>query len=165
MENAPEFITVFRSEGRKAREDAAEVREQLAAASLDATVYEEEESGAWEVRVPEEQGERAGQIISINQPDWASPGEVVDTSPDFDQVTIYVSETALGEMEAMSIKSLLNAAGIPAFIVGTAALPVLSFQVQVPREHAEEAHNIVKEAREVGAQGAEEAEQAAEENV
>jgi hypothetical protein len=165
MDNAPEFISVFRSEGRQAREDAAEVREQLAAAGLDASVYEEKESGAWEVRVPEEQGEKAGQIISVNQPDWASPGESVDTSSDFDQVTIYVSETALGEMEAMSIKSLLNAAGIPAFIVGTPALPVFSFQVQVAREQAEEARKVVREAQEVGAQGADEAERAAEDNA
>lgn len=162
MENAPEFITVFRSAPGKTADDAAEVCRQLAEAGLQASVVEDKQSGAWEVRVPGEEGGKAADLISINQPDWASPAEAVDPSPEFDQVTIYISGSSLGEMEAMSIKSLLNSAGIPAFIVGTPTLPNLSFQVQVPREQAEEAREVLKEAREVGPEGAAEAEGASE---
>ena len=162
MENSPEFITVYRSEEEHAEDDASDVRDQLLESQIDGVLYEESSSGAWEVRVPAAEAARAGQIIAVNQPEWASPSEKVDPSSDLDLTTIFTSASTNSEMEAMSIKGLLNAAGIPAFVVGNSTLPVLAFQVQVPRENADDAQRILGEAQAVGAQSADEAESAGE---
>ena len=162
MEDTPEYIAVFRSEEEHAEDDAADVRDQLLEAGVASSLYEDRNSGAWEVRVAASEAARAGQIIAVDQPDWASPSEEVDTSPELDQTTIFTSESTNSEMEAMAVKGMLNAAGIPAFVVGNSTLPVFAFQVQVPRENAEEALRMVEEARRVGAESADEAESAGE---
>jgi hypothetical protein len=153
MDNAADFFTVFRSEEGSTADEARSVCGQLVESGLNATLYEDTQSGAWEVRVPAGQAEQAGEIISVNQPDWATASEEVDPTSDLDMVTVFSSETAaMSEMEAMSIKALLNSAGIPAVLVGNSTLPIFEFQVQVPREQAEEAERIVRDARAAGEQ-------------
>ncbi len=166
MESTPELITVFRATGDAAEDEAKEVRDQLLKAGIDARLTEDRDAEAWDVRVPEDRVGEAAQLLAVAQPEASieSIGEDVDPSPDLDPVTIYSSPASLGELEAMAVKSLLNAAGIPAFVIGASTLPNLEFDVRVPREFADEAQRILDEAAKSGPKAAEEAEQASEEN-
>ena len=73
-------------------------------------------------------------------------------------VTLTERMGATGEMEVMGIKSVLDAAGIEAFIIGDSALPNLGFQVQVSRTNVEAAKQVLAEAEEAGPAAAAEAE-------
>lgn len=158
MERSPGLAVVFRIDDADAREDAVEVRNQLVNAGLDARLRQTADNQGWEVVVPDDQLAAAGEVLAVTQPDAASPGEEVDPSSDLDQVTVFESPpgTTVTEVEALSVKSLLNAAGIPAFIVGAPALPNLMFDVRVPRERVDEARRILTEARIVGRNAVEE---------
>jgi hypothetical protein len=68
-------------------------------------------------------------------------------------------------MEAMAIHSILEANGIPSVLVGASTLPVLEFQVKVPKVRLEEAERTVAEAKAAGPEAATEAERAGEENA
>jgi hypothetical protein len=89
------------------------------------------------------------------------PG-TVDTSEEFDMVTLFSSSNVDAEMEAQSIKSLLDANGIPSMVVGAHVIPSLEFQVQVPRVRLAEAQRVLLEARATGPEAAAEAEEASE---
>jgi hypothetical protein len=86
-----------------------------------------------------------------------------DSSHEMDMVTLFSSSNHDAEMEATAIHSVLESNGIPSFVVGTSALPVLEFEVQVPKENLEEAQRILAEAQAAGPAAAEEAEAASEE--
>ena len=77
-----------------------------------------------------------------------------------DLVTIFRSGdgTLEGEMEAQTVKNLLDAAGIQAVMIGDVPIPSLSHEVRVPRDVADEARRVIAEARESGPSAAEEAE-------
>jgi hypothetical protein len=87
----------------------------------------------------------------------------VDPSHDLDMVTLFSSSNHDAEMEANSIHALLEANGFPSLVVGTAQLPSLEFQVQVPKSLLEEARRVVEQAKEAGPAAALEAERATEE--
>lgn len=89
-------------------------------------------------------------------PETANPSHAMDMESVFDSVGVEA------EMEAMAVHSLLNAAGIPAILVGSSSLPNLPFEVQVPRDHVEEARRRIEEAKAAGPAAAEEAERASE---
>lgn len=89
--------------------------------------------------------------------------ESLDNSHDLDMVTLFSSSNHDAEMEAMAIHGILQSNGIPSVLVGSSPLPVLSFQVQVPREALEEARRMLEEARAGGPAAAAEAEAASEE--
>jgi hypothetical protein len=88
--------------------------------------------------------------------------EPVDTSHELDLVTIFSSSNFDAEMEATALRSILEANGIPAVLVGPSTIPSLEFQVQVPRSRLEEAEQAVEDARAAGPAAAEEAEEASE---
>ena len=88
-----------------------------------------------------------------------------DTSHEMDMVTLFSSSNFDAEMEAMQINGMLESNGIPSMVVGTSTLPVLEFEVQVPKEHLEEARRILAEAQAAGPEGAAEAEAASEEGT
>lgn len=90
--------------------------------------------------------------------------EEPNTSEDFDLVPVFSSDEHTAEMEAMAIQSLLEAQGIPAVIVGASVLPVLPFEVRVPRARLEEAQRVIAESKAAGPEGAEEAESASAES-
>lgn len=69
---------------------------------------------------------------------------------------------SIEEMEAFTVKSLLEANGIEAILMNPGALPNLSAQVLVAEERAEEARRIIAEAKAAGPAAAEEAEAAGE---
>jgi hypothetical protein len=88
-----------------------------------------------------------------------------DDSHEMDMVTLFSSSNHDAEMEAMQIRGLLEANGIQAFVVGTSTLPVLEFEVQVPREDLEKAQRVLADAQAAGPTGAAEAEAAGEESL
>ena len=75
---------------------------------------------------------------------------------------VFSSSNHDAEMEAMAIKGLLDASGIPAEIVGSHVLPTLEFQVQVPEDLLDRARQTIRDARQGGRQAADEAEAATE---
>lgn len=87
-----------------------------------------------------------------------------DPSHDLDLVTLFSSSNFDAEMEAAAIHSLLDANEIPSVLVGTAQIPSLEFQVQVPRTRVDEARRVLAEAAAAGPSAATEAEQAGEDN-
>lgn len=83
--------------------------------------------------------------------------EEPDNSEQFDLVTVFRSDEHTAEMEALAIQGLLEAAGIPAVLVGTAVLPVLPFEVRVPKARQQEAERLIAESQLSGPQAAEDA--------
>jgi len=81
-----------------------------------------------------------------------------------EMVTLFSSSAHDAEMEAGNIHQLLEASGIQAVLVGPSVLPVLEFQVQVPRENLEEARKLIDEAEAAGPEAAAEAEAATEDS-
>jgi hypothetical protein len=88
-----------------------------------------------------------------------------DASHEMDMVTLFSSSSHDAEMETMQIHGVMEANGISSIVVGTSTLPVLEFEVQVPREDLDEARRILAEAQAAGPEGAAEAEMAGEEGV
>src|SRR3954451_4363569 len=87
----------------------------------------------------------------------AAAGEV-DPSPELDVVTIMELQGVSGEVEALSLKSILDASNIPSVLVGTSTLPNLSFQIQVPATEVDRARAAIAEAQAAGPAAAVEAE-------
>jgi len=71
--------------------------------------------------------------------------EEIDSSPDLDLVTLFSSSAIDSEMEANTIKGMLEANGIPAVVVGASTIPSLEFQVQVPRAALDDARQLMSE--------------------
>ncbi len=155
-----ELVTVFRSADEDAEDDANEIADALRAQGITATVLNDDApgvlEGSWEVRVPPTDVARAESLIAA-MPD----GGEINESPDLDLVTVFSSAdgTSTGDMETLTVKNLLEAAGIYAVLVGGQdQIPSLSQQVRVARDRAEEARRIIREARASGSSAAAEAE-------
>jgi hypothetical protein len=71
---------------------------------------------------------------------------------------VFSSSNFDGELEAMSIKSVLDANDIPAMVVGAHSLPSLEFQVQVPEHLLAQAEQVIRDARQDGRRAADEGE-------
>jgi hypothetical protein len=85
------------------------------------------------------------------------PVDEIDPSHDLDMVTLFTATTIDSEMEAGVLSSLLESNGIPSLVIGS-PLPALGYQVQVPREQADEARRLLQEAQAAGPEAASEAE-------
>ncbi|MBL8213220.1 MAG: hypothetical protein JNK87_21055 [Bryobacterales bacterium] len=85
-----------------------------------------------------------------------------DISHDLDLATVFESQGAEGEMEAMAVHGVLVANGIDAVLMGSSSLPNLPFIVKVPLETQAEAQRLLAEAQAAGPAAADEAEQAGE---
>jgi hypothetical protein len=160
-EDELDLITVYRSMDADAAEDADCVVELLTDAGIQAVLLDDSEpgvpEGVFEVRVPSADAARAEQVIADNPlPD---EDEELDTSSALDLETI---ASATSEMEAMSIKNLLDSNGIAAVLVGDSVLPNFPFEVRVVRDQAEQARILIADAEDVGPAAAEEAERASE---
>ncbi len=90
------------------------------------------------------------------------PEVEVDPSSDLDLMTVFSSSNHDAEMETTAIQGMLQSNGIDALVQGPAVLPSLEFQVQVPRDEADEAVRLISEARAAGPEAAAEAEAASE---
>jgi hypothetical protein len=153
-----DLVTVYRSADMNAEQDATAVRNLLIRNGLAAELLDDRSpgvvEGTWEVRVPQSELAQAEELIA--QIDQDDPG-TVDPSHDFDMVTIAEAQGATGEMEALSIQSILDANGITAVLVGATTLPMLSFAVRVARADVERAQAALAEARAAGPAAAAEA--------
>ncbi len=152
-----DLVTVFRSADPNAEEQAAEVRDLLLEAGLEARLFSRREpgvaAGTCEVRVPAAQAERAEEIIAAQSELIERP---LDASHELDMVTVFNSDAHNAEMLAAAIQSLLEANGIPSLIVSPGPIPSLPFQVRVPRSRLEEAQRAIAAAEEAGPAAAEE---------
>jgi len=88
-----------------------------------------------------------------------------DASHELDMVPLFSSSNHDAEMEATAIQTLMEANDIPSVLVGPSTIPVLEFEVQVPRDRLEEARRILEEQQAAGPAAASEAEAASEENA
>jgi len=88
--------------------------------------------------------------------DWQSrsPKHLEDES----MATVFSSSNHDAELEAITIKGVLDTNDIPAFIVGPHVLPNLEFQVQVPEGLLEQARQVLRDARQDGRRAAAEGE-------
>jgi hypothetical protein len=84
--------------------------------------------------------------------------ESPEESHELDMVTVFRSAGTTSEMEALSVQSLLQAAGIEAVVVGAASLPNLPDEVRVAKENETDAKRVIAAALEAGPSGALEAE-------
>jgi hypothetical protein len=159
-----DLTTVYRSMDATAKEDVECVVELLKDAGIQAVAHNDSApgvpKGVFEVRVPAADAARAEELIADNPlPDET---EEVDPSSDLDLETI---TGAASEMEAMSIKNLLDANGIAAVLVGDSVLPNFPFEVRVARDRVERARILIADAEAVGPAAAEEAELESESGV
>ncbi len=159
-------VTVFRSADEDGENDARAVHELLRDDGIDAVLLDDSvpgvPSGAWEVKVPAAFTTLAEQRIEEARLPEEDLTEVSD-SPEFDAETVFrASSGPTAEFEAMSVKSVLEASGIAAIIMGDSVLPNLSFEVKVAKDQTERALEVIRQAEAVGAQAAEEEERATE---
>ena len=148
---------MFRSADSSALDDAADVLDLLSEAGMNPAIYTDEHpgvpKGAVEVRVPT--GEEAAALDEIDRASQ-SAGIEGDSSAAMDLVEVYQGTGTTGEMEAMSVRAVLDAAGIPTVMVGTSELPNLPFMVKVPLAYEYQAFQVLEEARAAGPAAADE---------
>jgi hypothetical protein len=157
--NVPELVTVYRSMDHTAKDDCEIIVDMLAAQGLSPVIVDDSApgvpEGAFEVRVPADQLQKAEQLIDENPlPDAV---EEVDNSSSLDLKTVFLGAGTTGEMLALGIKSLLEANGIATVMVGDSVLPYLSFEVRVARDQVQRAREVIHEAQAAGPAAAEEA--------
>jgi hypothetical protein len=159
MNHGVELTTVYRSADSTAQEDAEAVRDLLSEAGLAPVLLDDGApgvpAGAYEVRVPADQAERAEDLVRAAE---QAPVEAGDPSHDMDLVTIFSGLGANAEVEALGMRAVLDADGIPTVFVSPPQYPNLRFVVKVPRKHVERARQVIAEALAAGPQAAEEAE-------
>jgi hypothetical protein len=157
-------VTVFRSADTTAQEDAESVLKMLRAHGVFGALFDDTNrgipEGAIEVRVEAKDSARAEALIAANPVD--DELTEVDNSHKLDAVTVFRSAGNSTEMEAMSVKALLESNGIEAMIVGDTRWPNLPEEVRVAQEHVTQAKRLIQDALAAGPAGAAEAESATE---
>ena len=153
MPDESKLVTVFRSADHSAEEDATEVRERLAQAGIEAVAVDDATpgvvGGTWEVRVPKADQTRAEAIVAAPQPEPEDEVEIDEEglSHDLDFVAIFTGQGPEAEMEAISIRAVLESSGIPCVVIGSAQIPSLPFEVRVPKSRLNEARELLAEAQ------------------
>ncbi len=164
MMSPDDLVTVYRSADSNAEDDATAVYNQLSTYGIAASLCDDSVRGvvpgSWEVRVAVDDASRAEQLLASAPA--ANSATVPDPSPDLDAVTIMELQGATGEIEALGVKGILDANGIPNVMVGTSTLPNLSFLIQVPAADVERARVAIQEAQAAGPAAAVEAERQSE---
>jgi hypothetical protein len=165
MNGERELVTVFRSADPSAKGDARDVCDLLSDMGLSPVVWDDDmpgvPSGAHEVRVPAEEAEAADRAIAAAQD--AEP-ETGDPSHSLDLQTIFTAIGATAELEALGVKNVLEANGIPTSFVSPPMYPNLRFVVRVPKRFFDQAKQILAEAEAAGPEAADEAERAGEDS-
>jgi hypothetical protein len=159
MADNDELVTVFRSADSTAMDDAQEIVEILKGQQIEARIFDDDTpeviSGSVEVRVPAALAEKAEQVLTAEPVE----GDLADSDPSalLDPVTVWQGTGTTAEMEAETVESVLRAAGIQSIRVGSTTMPILPFEIQVAREHADAARQIIEEALASGPEAADEA--------
>jgi hypothetical protein len=168
MTASSDLVTVYRSMDATAKEDCDGIVEMLRDEGITGVVADDSApgvlEGTYEVRVAAGDAARAEELIDENPlPDEV---EEVDDSSDLDLETIFHIEgsSVTGELQAMSIKNLLESNGIAAVLVGDSVLPNFPFEVKVAREQAASARKLIEDIERVGPAAAEELEAESEQN-
>jgi hypothetical protein len=146
MSSAADLVTVYRSMDATAKADCETLLAVLAEHQFDAVLLEDDTpnvpEGTFEVRVPADQAAGAEELLARNQlPDEARD---FDPSSTLDLETIFRGEG--DELEALTIKGLLESNGIATVLMGDAVLPNLTFELKVASSQAETARKIIAEA-------------------
>ncbi|HYP09514.1 MAG TPA: hypothetical protein VER03_25035 [Bryobacteraceae bacterium] len=160
MNGEAQLVTVYRSADQDANRDAAKVHEYLAAHEVNAVIFNDSMpgvvQGSCEVRVAEHDVPQSEALLANYDPD--AP-QLADPSRELDAVPIASMMGATGEIEAIGVKSVLDAAGIPNVLVGDSTLPNLEFHIRVARADVERAQAVLAEAQAAGPAAAAEAQQ------
>jgi hypothetical protein len=155
MNGEADLVTVYRSADQDASQDAARVQAHLTDRGLNPVTFDARAlgvvQGSYEVRVPSNEVAEAEQLLASFNADRTPPA---DPSRELDTVPIVSMMGATGEMEAMGVKSVLDAAGIPAVLIGDSTLPNLEFHVRVAGSDVERAQAVLAEARAAGPEAA-----------
>ncbi len=154
-DTAAEMVTVFRSGDPSATDEASAIVDLLADAGLNAMLLTDEYPGVLhgtvEVRVPAEEEEAALDAI-----DAQSSGSTEGSpSHGYDLVELYRGQGTTGEVEAVSIRAVLDANHVPNVLIGSMQLPNLPFRVMVPLIFVETAQQVLDEAENAGTAAAE----------
>ena len=133
-----------------AKDDCESIVEMLNEEGISAVMVDDSApgvpEGTYEVRVPARDAAKAEKLIDENPlPDEV---EEVDDSSDLDLETVFVAP----EMEAMSVKNLMESNGIAAVLVGDSVLPTFPFEVKVAREQAARARKLLEDIESVAAE-------------
>lgn len=157
-----ELVTVYRSAEPSAAGEASAVLDVLADGGLNPAILTDDypgvPPGAYEVRVPPGEEEQALELIA----GMAAETEEGDPGHSFDLVEIYNGMGTTAEIQAMSVRSVLDSYEIPNVMGGSLQIPTLPFVVRVPAAYYDRALDALAEAEQIGTAGAEEAEQATE---
>ena len=156
MSASSDPVTVYRSMDATAKEDCESILEMLSEEHISAVLVDDSvpgvPEGTYEVRVPARDAARAEELIDENPlPDEV---EEVDDSSDLDLETV----TVTAEVEAMSIKNLLESNGIATVLVGDSVLPNFPFEVKVAKEQATRARKLLEDVESAGPEAADELE-------
>lgn len=158
-----ELVTIFRSADITAADDASAVLDALVDAGLNPAMFTDDfpgvPPGACEVRVPPGEEVAALEVVSSLMEASGEPGE---PGHSLDLVEVYGGTGTDAEIEAMSVRSVLDANDIPSVMVNPSQIPTLPFAVRVPAVYYEGALAALEAAREAGPAAAEAAEQATE---
>ena len=160
------MVTVYRSMDHTAEEDCETIADLLTADGLAPVILDDKApgvpEGAYEVQVPAEQVSKAEAIIA----EHPLPDEVgeVDESPylDLSEPIFHSEGSTTAEFEANEIKTLLEANGIAALVVGDSVLPNLPFEVRVAQENLDRARTLIDDYIKTGPEAAEQAERESE---
>lgn len=165
MNGEADLVTIYRSGDSDADRDAAKVQEYLAANGVRAMIFDAKDpgvvKGSYEVRVAPSEAARAEELVSSYDPD--AP-QKADPSSELDRIVLTERMGATAEMEVMSMKSVLDDAGIESVIIGDSTLPNLSFQLIISGADADQARTVLAEAEAAGPAAAAEAERESELN-
>jgi hypothetical protein len=159
MSDSAELVSVYRSMDAGAQQDCEAIVEILTARGLSPSIFDDNArgvpAGAFEVRVPAGEAQKAEELIAENP----LPGDVetVDGSSGLDMETIFQAVGTTGEMQALGIQNVLEANGIATVFVGDSVLPYLSFEVRVARDQLARAREVIRDAQAAGPEAADEA--------
>jgi hypothetical protein len=143
MAASPDLVTVYRSMDATAKDDCESIVEMLNEEGISAVMVDDSApgvpEGTYEVRVPARDAAKAEKMIEENPlPDEV---EEVDDSSALDLETVFIAP----EMEAMSVKNLMESNGIAAVLIGDSVLPNFPFEVKVAREQAVRARKLLED--------------------
>ena len=160
MSATSDLVTVYRSMDATAKEDCQSIVEMLTEEGIPAVMVDDSApgvpEGTFEVRVPGAQAARAEKLLDENPlPDEV---EEVDDSSALDLETVFHAEgsSVTAEIEAMSVKNMLESNGIAAVLVGDSVLPNLPFEIKVAREQASRARKLIEDVEAIAPESDEE---------
>jgi len=118
MTTQPELVTIYRSAEPTAVEDAEEICDLLSEAGLSPQICGDDfpgvPSGACEVRIPALEADPADKLLDAAEKEHAEAG---DPSHNLDLETVFSAIGATAEVEALGVRSVLDANGIPTIFI------------------------------------------------